>query len=55
MASMVLGSETPVNKWKNWLFFIIYCAKDTAAYFQSLLAVNAHVVKEEVYQLLVQI
>ena len=34
---MVLGSETPVNEWKNRLFFIVYCPKDAAAYVWSLL------------------
>jgi len=52
---MVFGSETPVNIRKNRLIFIIYYAKDTAAYFRSLLAVNGDVVKEGVYQLLVHI
>ena len=55
VSSVVLGSESPVNVWEDGLFFIVYCAKDTAAYFWSLLAVNGDVVKEEVYQLLVQI
>jgi hypothetical protein len=31
---MVFGSETPVNIRKNRLIFIIYYAKDTAAYFR---------------------
>ena len=33
MASVVLGAETPVYVWEDWLFFEVYCAEDTAAYF----------------------
>ncbi len=55
MSSVVLGAETPVNIWKDWLFFIVYCAKDAAAYSWSLLAVNRKVVNKGVYTLLVQI
>ena len=32
VASVVLGAETPVHVWKDWLFFEVYCAEDTAAY-----------------------
>jgi len=34
MASVVLGAETPVHVWEDELFFEVYCAKDTAAYFR---------------------
>gem|GEM_PF-1661643 len=34
VTSMVFGSETPINIRKNRLIFIIYYAKDTAAYFR---------------------
>jgi hypothetical protein len=33
VASVVLGAETPVNVWEDGLFFEVYCAEDTAAYF----------------------
>jgi hypothetical protein len=33
VASVVLGAETPIHVWENWLFFEVYCAEDTAAYF----------------------
>ena len=39
VASVVLGAETPVYVWEDWLFFEVYCAEDTAAYFWSLLIV----------------
>jgi hypothetical protein len=55
VTAVILGSETPVNVWKDRLFFIIYCAKDAAAYFYSLLTLNGDVVKKGVYQLLVHI
>jgi hypothetical protein len=31
---VILGAETPVHVWENWLFFEVYCAEDTAAYFR---------------------
>jgi hypothetical protein len=34
VASVILGAETPVYIWKDWLFFEVYCAEDTAAYFR---------------------
>lgn len=34
VASVVLGAETPVHVWEDGLFFEVYCAKDTAAYFR---------------------
>ena len=34
---MVLGAETPVNVWEYRFLFEIYCTKDAAAYFDSLL------------------
>ena len=34
VASVVLGAETPVNIWKYGLLFEVYCAEDTAAYFE---------------------
>jgi hypothetical protein len=33
VASVVLGAETPVHVWEDWLFFEVYCAEDAAAYF----------------------
>ena len=33
VTSVVLGAETPVYVLKDGLFFEVYCAKDTAAYF----------------------
>ena len=33
VSSVVLGAETPVNAWEDWLVFEAYCAEDTAAYF----------------------
>jgi hypothetical protein len=35
--SMVLGAETPVNVGKDLFIFEVYCAEDTATYFDSLL------------------
>jgi hypothetical protein len=35
---VVLGAETPVNMWEYGLFFEVYCAEYTAAYFYSLLS-----------------
>ena len=32
VASVVLGAETPVHVWEDWLFFEVYCAEDAAAY-----------------------
>jgi len=32
MSSVVLGAETPVNEWKDWLVLEVYDAEDTAAY-----------------------
>jgi hypothetical protein len=29
---MILGAETPVNLWKNWLILEANSAEDTAAY-----------------------
>jgi len=37
VSSVVLGAESPVNVWKYGLLFEVYCAKDAAAYFRSLL------------------
>jgi hypothetical protein len=37
MPPMVLGAETPVNIWEDRFLFEIYCTKDAAAYFDSLL------------------
>jgi hypothetical protein len=37
VASVVLGAETPVNVWEDWLLFEVYCTEDAAAYFYSLL------------------
>jgi len=37
VSSVVLGAESPVDVWKYGLLFEVYCAKDTAAYFRSLL------------------
>ena len=37
MPSMVLGAETPVNVRKDRFLFVVYCAEDAAAYFDSLL------------------
>jgi len=34
---VVLGAETPVNVWKDCFLFVVYCAEDAAAYFDSLL------------------
>jgi hypothetical protein len=34
VASVVLGAETPVHVWEDGLFFEVYCAEDTAAYFR---------------------
>jgi hypothetical protein len=34
MPTVVLGAESPVHVWKHRLFFEVYCAKDTAAYFR---------------------
>jgi len=34
MTSVVLRAETPVHVWKDGLFFEVYCAEDTAAYFR---------------------
>ena len=48
---MVLGAETPVHVWKHGLLFEVYCAEDTAPYFESLLN-RVTVVKNETYQLL---
>lgn len=33
VTSVVLGAESPVNVGKYILFFEVYCAEDTAAYF----------------------
>jgi hypothetical protein len=30
--SVVLSAESPVNKWKDWLFFEVYSSKYAAAY-----------------------
>ena len=51
VASVVLGAETPVNVWKDWYLFKVYCAEDAAAYFKSLLPTEKE--KKRVYQLLV--
>jgi len=32
VSSVVLGAETPVNAWEDWLVFEAYYAEDTAAY-----------------------
>jgi hypothetical protein len=37
VSSVVLGAETPVNVWKDWFLFVVYCTEDAAAYFESLL------------------
>lgn len=42
VSSVILSPKPPVNVGKNGLVFVIYCAKDTAAYFWSLLALNTH-------------
>jgi hypothetical protein len=55
VASVILRPQSPVDVWESGVVFIVYCAKDTAAYLWSLLSMNARVVKEGVYQLLVQI
>lgn len=34
VTSVVLGAETPVHVWKYGLLFEVYCAEDTAAYFE---------------------
>jgi hypothetical protein len=52
VASMVLGAETPVHVWKDWLFFEIYCAEDAAAYFRFPSA-DVESREKGVYQLLV--
>ncbi len=51
VAPVVLGAETPVHVGKHGLLFEVYCTKDTAAYFESLLS-RVTVVKNETYQLL---
>ena len=33
VSSVVLGAETPINVWEDWLIFEVYYAEDTAAYF----------------------
>jgi hypothetical protein len=38
VAPVVLGAETPVHVWKHMLLFEVYCAEDTATYFESLLS-----------------
>jgi len=35
---VVLGAESPVNVWEDWLVLEIYCAEDTTAYADSSLA-----------------
>jgi hypothetical protein len=37
MSAVVLGAETPVNVWEDRFLFEVYCPKDAAAYFDSLL------------------
>jgi hypothetical protein len=32
VSSVVLGAETPVYAWEDWLVFEVYYAEDTAAY-----------------------
>jgi hypothetical protein len=55
VASVILSAETPVNVRKDCLVFIVYRAKDAAAYFLSLLTLVGDLVKKGVYQLLVHI
>ncbi len=35
VSAVVLGAETPVNVWEDWLVIEVYCAEDTAAYSDS--------------------
>ena len=54
VTSMVLGAETPIDVWKDGLSFEVYCTKDAAAYFNSLLPMLGSREKR-VYQLLVHL
>lgn len=53
MSSVVLGAETPVNEWEDWLVFEAYYAEDAAAYFYFPLSRGGEVEREGVYTLLV--
>jgi hypothetical protein len=52
VASVVLGAETPVHIWKDWLFFEVYCAEDAAAYC-GFPSTDVESREKRVYQLLV--
>jgi hypothetical protein len=36
VSAVVLGAESPVHVWEHGLFFEVYCAEYTAAYFRFL-------------------